>query len=82
MFSAAFWKGALERMLRMGAGTAIGIMTADGFNLLRVDLPEGIMPVAAAMLVSLCMSLVAVNVGPKGSASLVPDRPSDPENRS
>lgn len=79
MWTSAFWKGAAERALRMAAGTIVGIMTADGFNALNTNWVASAIAVSIAMIVSICLSLLAggTDMGPVGSPSLVYDRPRD-----
>lgn len=83
MFTMGFWKGALERAVKTAAQVLLTLWTTDvAFDLLNVDLRQAFGVAAGAVVLSLLMSMVSVQVGPSGSASAVADRPADPENRS
>lgn len=80
MFTKAFWKGAVERMIRAAAATLSGVLLADGFNVADVEGWKGALVAAGvAAGTSLLMSLVAgtLPAGPEGSPSLVHDRAED-----
>jgi hypothetical protein len=88
LFTAAFWRGAVERMCRLSAalllgmygfpagGDAIGVWDAP-----PVDLGQAARTIVGAVIGSLLMSIIAggSGIGPTGSPSLVDDRPSPRE---
>lgn len=89
MWRLAFWKGAGERALRVFAWvlsvTLVGPQAADvvHFNVLHVGWSDAVGFALGATLLSLLASIAGngVGAGPPGSASLVADRPTDPQNR-
>ncbi len=84
MWTKAFWKGVAERALWSFAGAIVAIMGADGFNLLKADLKAILLTALGAAVFSFFKSLAvnASGAGPVGSASMVFDRPEDPQNSS
>lgn len=74
MFTALFWKQALERAIKMFAGSAIGLLTGDNvFGVLSVNWGDVFSVAALAALVSVLMSVASSGAGAaKGSPSLVP----------
>lgn len=80
MWTAAFWRGVVERMIRAIAAAELGLLVtgkADAVRAVHADAYLWVGVTAAA--VSLLLSLVAngSGVGPNGSASMVFDRPRD-----
>lgn len=59
IWTKAFWKDAIERVVSTAAQAAVGVLTADGFNLVEFDLKAGASVVGVAALVSLLKALVA-----------------------
>jgi len=80
MWTKQFWKGVAERAIWSFAAAIVGIMGADGFDLMKVDLKAVLVSAAGAALFSFLKSVVigASGIGPAGSPSAVYDRPTDP----
>lgn len=80
-----FWRQTIERALRAGVATALGLLGADGANLLTMNWKALGAAAGLAALVSVGMSIVASGVGPTESPSLValpaPPAPPAPEYR-
>lgn len=71
MFTARFWKGALERAIKTFAQAEIALMSGDGLGLLDVDWGTAASVGGLAALLSLLTSVVSLGVGPENSASMV-----------
>ncbi|MGH3388940.1 MAG: holin [Actinomadura sp.] len=74
MFTANFWRDAIERAIRTAAQALIGILGAGATGLLDIDWPAALSAAGLAALLSLLTSIVASGVGTKGTAALVPLR--------
>lgn len=73
MFTALFWKGTVERLVKTIAQTVLAVLGADWFNVMDVDWPQVISVVGGAAALSLLSSLLSAGVGPSGTPSLVAD---------
>lgn len=60
MFTAAFWKGAIERAVRVAATSALGLFGADQV-ITGIDFKAGAAVVATAVVLDLLASLVAAS---------------------
>jgi hypothetical protein len=82
VFTKAFWKGALERMIKTAAQTLLTLITADQTNLVNsIPFRAYAFAVGIAVVLSLLTSILSTGASPVGSPSLVEDRPVDPGNR-
>lgn len=74
MFTALFWRDAVERAIATAAQAGIGLLIVDGVTvgLLDVGWPGGLSVIGSAALASVLKSLVASNIGDPESASLSP----------
>jgi len=86
MFTKAFLKGAAERALKtflqVFLAAAIIPHVIDGaVDVRAIGWEDGAYLGLGAVVLSLITSIISMNLGPSGSASAVPDRPADPENR-
>lgn len=71
MFTRLFWKDTAERVVSTAAQAAIGVLTADGFDLVNFDAKASLAVVGTAALVSFLKALVAEKVdGTVSPASL------------
>lgn len=85
MWTWAFWRGAIERAIRVAAWTLIAqlagpnVSDAVGVDLLNIGWRDALSISAGAALLSVLFSLTvaAVGPGPQGSPSMVFDRPKD-----
>jgi hypothetical protein len=85
MWTKAFWKGSVERAIRVLAWTLIAqlagpnVSSAVGVDLLNIGWRDALSISFGAALLSILFSLAvsAVGPGPEGSASMVFDRPKD-----
>ena len=76
MFTLLFWKQALERAIKMFAGSAIGLLSGDGIGILNANWGDAFSVAGLAAVVSLLMSVASSQIGAaKGSPSLVPTTP-------
>jgi Putative lactococcus lactis phage r1t holin len=71
MFTAAFWKAALERAVKTFAQSTLALLTGDGMGLLDVDWATIGSVGGLAAAASLLTSIVSLGFGPKDSPSLV-----------
>ena len=71
MFSGRFWKLTIERMVRAFAGSMVGMMTMDGFNLLQASWGGILAAAGTASLVTLLLSVVGSQIGNGENPSLV-----------
>jgi hypothetical protein len=71
LFTWTFWKRTIERMVRAFAGSLIGVMTMDGFNLITASWGGIFAAAGTASLVTLLLSLVGSQVGSSKDPSLV-----------
>lgn len=85
LFTAAFWRGAIERMSRLTAAILLGMYgfpaggeAVGAWDVPPVDLASAARTIVGAVIGSLLISIVAggSGIGPTGSPSLVNDRPS------
>lgn len=73
MYTAAFWAGAFDRVVKSFAQALLLLWGADeGFNLIEVDLVTSLGIAAGAAVLSLLTSLVSAPVADRGSTSLLP----------
>jgi hypothetical protein len=84
MWTWGYWKGVLERAIR-AAAAAVGalLVTLDLTNTASIPWERYMWAGLVAAAISACLSVAGngLGVGPAGSASLVPDRATDPENQ-
>lgn len=74
MWSSLFWKDLAERLVATAAQVLLGIVTADGFNLVSFDAVGVLTTVGVALIVVVLKALVAVRVsGTVSPASLAKD---------
>jgi tetrahydromethanopterin S-methyltransferase subunit C len=81
MFTRAFWKDTVERVVASAAGGALTALGLDVVNVLDTDWKVVVGSAAGTGLVSLLKALVARNVNDPQSASLIdlPGRHAAPE---
>lgn len=75
MFTARFWKGALERAIKTFAQAELALVTGDGMGVLDVDWRASASIGALAALASVLTSIVSLGIGPENSPSLVQTEP-------
>lgn len=74
MYNSLFWKDVFERVVSTVAQVLIGLLTADGFDLLQLDLVATLTTLGVAAALVVLKSLVAANVSSTVSpASLAKD---------
>lgn len=74
MWTSLFWKDVAERTVATVAQVLLGIITADGFNLVNFDVVGTLTVVGVAALAVLLKALIATQVTPTVSpASLAKD---------
>jgi hypothetical protein len=74
MYNSLFWKDTAERAFFTALQVVLGVLTADGFNLLSVDVQGVVVAVVVAVLTVVVKAGVAANVGGTVSpASLAKD---------
>ena len=66
MWTAAFWKAAVERAVKTFAQALLAVMTADGFGLLDADWPARLSASGLAAILSLLASVGSAGVGNSG----------------
>jgi hypothetical protein len=74
MFTAIFWKRALERATKSAAQALIGMWTLDGTGVLSADYKLAIGVAAGAAVLSVLTSIVSSGIGPSDSPSVVDGR--------
>lgn len=83
MFTLLFWKQALERAIKMFAGSAIGVLSGDGIGVFNANWGDAFSVAAMAAITSILFSLVSSQIGAaKGSPSLVPTTPEQEQAQS
>jgi hypothetical protein len=76
MFTLLFWKQALERAIKMFAGSAIGVLSGDGIGVLNANWGDAFSVAGMAAIVSVLLSVASSQLGAaKDSPSLVPTTP-------
>lgn len=76
MFTVLFWKQALERAIKMFAGSAIGVLSGDGIGVFNANWGDAFSVAGMAAVVSVLLSIASSQIGvAKGSPSLVPTTP-------
>lgn len=76
MFTLLFWKQALERAVKMFAGSAIGVLSGDGIGLFNANWGDAFSVAGMAAVVSVLLSVASSQIGAaKSSPSLVPTTP-------
>lgn len=74
MWTSLFWKDVAERVVATVAQVLLGIITADGFNLVSFDWVAVLTVVGVAAITVVLKALLATQVGPTVSpASLAKD---------
>lgn len=76
IWNSLFWKDVAERSLSTAAQVVLGLLTADGFNLLNLDVNAVLVTVVVAVLIVVLKSFVAntlVTSRTVSPASLVTD---------
>ena len=73
MFTKSFWKGALERAIRTFCQTLVAVVGASKFDWMSADWQTIVATSAIATGLSVLTSIAGVNIGEKGSSSLVAD---------
>lgn len=71
MFTAKFWKGAVERALKSAAQALLGLWALDGFNAVEADYALAGGVALGAAILSVLTSIVSLAAGPTDSPSLV-----------
>jgi hypothetical protein len=71
MFSAIFWKQAVERAVKSAAQALIGLWIGDGFNAWTIDVKLASGVAGGAALLSVLTSVVSLPLGQQDSPSLV-----------
>lgn len=71
MFTALFWKKALERAIKTFAQACLALITGEGLGVLDVDWGTVGSVGALAFIASILTSLVSLGFGPDDSPSLV-----------
>lgn len=71
MWTAGFWKSALERAIKTFAQAALALLTGDGLGVLDVDWATVASVGALAAGASVLTSIVSLGFGPAGSPSVV-----------
>ena len=69
IWTAAFWRATAERVIATIVGALVAVLTADGFDLLKVDWTGVLVTIGTAGLVSLLKAVLA-NVATKNGPSL------------
>ncbi|MFT3662003.1 MAG: holin [Gordonia sp. (in: high G+C Gram-positive bacteria)] len=72
MWTAQFWRDALERAIKTGAQTVAGLLVT-GATILDIDWTQAVAVTGTAVLASLLTSLVSSGVGDPRSAALLAD---------
>lgn len=73
MFTAGFWAGAFDRVIKSFAQALLLLWGADeGFNLVSVNFGQALGIAAGAAVLSLLTSIVSAPVADRGSTSLLP----------
>ncbi len=75
LFTAYFWKGALERAIRTYAQALFAILVGGMIVTDTAQWREALLSSAVAALLSVLTSIVASGVGDKGSPSFVKESP-------
>lgn len=70
LFTATFWKDAVERAVKASAGAEAALLTAQGTGLLNTDWWASLSTSGMAGAVSLLLSLASIKAGSPGTASL------------
>jgi hypothetical protein len=74
MYTSLFWKDVGERAFFTALQVILGVLTADGFDLLTVDVQGVLVAVVTAVIIVIVKSGVAANIGGTVSpASLAKD---------
>lgn len=71
MWSAFFWKDAIERAIRTAAQVAVGALTTSA-TIFEIDAKAVVGTIAISTLVSILTSIGASGVGETGTASVLP----------
>lgn len=77
MFTIAFWKGCIERAVKTFTQALAAFLIANVTGILDVDWKTALSVSLMAPALSALTSLGSVQISPKGSPSLVNDRPAD-----
>lgn len=73
MYTAGFWTGAFDRVVKSFAQALLLLWGADaGFNIIDVNLTQALGVAAGAAVLSLLTSLVSAPVADRGTTSLLP----------
>jgi hypothetical protein len=64
MFTAAFWKGAVERAVKTGAQVALAFIGLDGANLLSLNWTVTGVGIAGAIVASFLTSAISASTAP------------------
>ena len=75
MFTQTFWKSAIERAIRTFCQTLIAVVGASKFDWMSADWQSLLVTSCVAAGLSVLTSIAGVNIGEKGSSSLVADAP-------
>ncbi|GAA1970167.1 holin [Amycolatopsis minnesotensis] len=71
MFSAAFWKDAIERAVKSFAGALAAWLATAGTGLLAVDWPTGLSLAGFAAVASVLTSITSAPFGTPSTASVI-----------
>lgn len=73
MFSAGFWAGAFDRVIKSFAQALLLLWGADeGLNLLSINFPASLGVAAGAAVLSLLTSIISAPIADRGSTSMLP----------
>lgn len=73
MYTAAFWAGAFDRVIKSFAQALLLMWGADeGFSLVEINFAQSLGVAAGAAVLSLLTSLISAPVADRGSTSLLP----------
>ena len=73
MYTAGFWAGAFDRVIKSFAQALLLLWGADeGLNLLSINFPASLGVAAGAAALSLLTSIISAPVADRGSTSMLP----------
>lgn len=77
MFTASFWKSAVERAIKTVAQALIAVLAAGQFDWVHADWKAIVGTALTAGVLSILTSVASEGIGPKGSPSIVADPPKE-----
>lgn len=73
MYTAGFWAGAFDRVIKSFAQALLLLWGADeGFNIIEINFAQSLGVAAGAAALSLLTSIISAPVADKGSTSMLP----------